>query len=813
MKGGTGYAEVAVNSPIAQRQTFSYAIASCTDLEIGKAVWAPFGSDILQGIVFEITDHPSVEQTREIAGYIDPAPELSPAQIVLARWISDYYLAPLFNAAALMLPPGFERKPVTFLQLSPQSRTLDTTSLTADERQLLHSIEEQEKVTLKIAEKSLGKKRARKVIEQLVRKNLVVKSRELERIKVKPKFMPYLRLAVEPELVRQEVKQLSRAPRQAALLELLISRRYLSLQEARRDVHCTPEVVKALEDKGLVIKEQVQVWRDPLLHRIFSPSIPPTLTASQEEALYQIQASLRQPKKDGASVFLLHGVTGSGKTEVYLRALAEAIALGKRGLVLVPEIALTPQTIERFASRFPGRVALLHSKLSLGEQFDEWQRIREGDFDVVIGPRGAIFAPQPALGIIVIDEEHEWTYKQQDQAPRYHAREVALKLAELTGAVVILGSATPDVESFYRAQHNKYRLLRLPERIAQHDGSALPEVEVIDMRQELREGNRSIFSRSLNKAIAETLTAKEQIILFLNRRGTATFIQCRNCGFVLKCRRCDLPLTLHATEEMIVCHQCNYRRAIPEICPECLSKRIKFLGIGTQRVEEEVARTFPEARLLRWDRDVTKGKYSHERILNKFLSHQADVLIGTQMIAKGLDLPSVTLVGIISADTILHFPDFRAGERTFQLISQVTGRAGRGSSPGRAIIQTYNPEHYAITAGAEHDYAALYRQEIDYRRQQENPPFSRLACLIYNHTNADSCQREVERVYHQLRQEIEAKDINYITLIGPSPLFFQKIRGRFRWQIILRGSDPTHLLDDLPLPQGWIVDIDPIGLL
>jgi len=532
----------------------------------------------------------------------------------------------------------------------------------------------------------------------------------------------------------------------------------------------------------------------------------------QEEALYRIQVSLRQQKKDGAPVFLLHGVTGSGKTEVYLRALAETISLGKRGIVLVPEIALTPQTIERFASRFPRQVAVLHSKLSLGEQFDEWQRIRDGAFNVVIGPRGAIFAPQPDLGLIIIDEEHEWTYKQQEQTPRHHAREVALKLAELTGAVVILGSATPDVESFYRAQTGSYQLLQLPQRITRNGEVPLPKIELVDMRQELKAGNRGIFSRSLSKAIVDTLAAKEQAILFLNRRGTATFVQCRNCGFVLRCPRCDLPLTYHATEEELICHQCNYKKVVPTICPECRSKRIKFLGIGTQRVEE-VAHILSGARTLRWDRDITKGKNSHERILSKFLAHEADILIGTQMIAKGLDIPLVTLVGIISADTILHFPDFRICERTFQLLSQVAGRAGRGSSPGQVIVQTYTPEHYAIAAAAKHDYAAFYQKEISYRRRHGNPPFNRLACLIYTHTNENVCRQEAKRLYYQLREERESKCMSDITLIGPSPRFFYKVRGRFRWQIILRGSNPTPLLADLSLPQGWVVDIDPISLL
>jgi primosomal protein N' (replication factor Y) len=809
-----GYAEVAVNSPVAQRRTFSYSILPSVDLKVGQAVLVPFGSKVLQGIVFELTDYPAVEETKEVAGVIDPLPVLSPVQIELARWISEHYLAPLFDTVALMLPPGFERKLVTLLHLSPESSTSAVNSLTPEQKQLLNRLRKEGRVTQRAVEKALGRKKARMVLSQLLQKGLVTKSQELERVKVKPKILPYLHLAVEAGVAQQEAKHLvNKAPRQAALLEFLASRRWPTpFEEAKREAHCALMTVKALEDKGLVFTERVQVLRDPLLHRIFSPTMPPTLTAAQEAAVYQIQASLRQPKKDSAAVFLLYGVTGSGKTEVYLHALAEAVALGKRGIVLVPEIALTPQTIERFASRFPYRVAILHSRLSLGEQFDEWQRIREGAFDVVIGPRGAIFAPQPDLGIIIIDEEHEWAYKQQEQSPRYHAREVALKLAELSGAVVVLGSATPDVESFYHAQTGRYELLQLPQRITRSGVSSLPEIELVDMRQELRAGNRSIFSRSLTKAIAETLAVGEQAILFLNRRGTYTFVQCRDCGFVLRCPRCDLPFTYHATEEMLVCHQCNYRKSVPIRCPTCRSKRIKFLGVGTQRVEEEVARIFPGTRLLRWDRDVTKGKNSHQRILDRFLAHQADILIGTQMIAKGLDLPEVTLVGIISADTVLHFPDFRAGERTFQLLSQVAGRAGRGSSPGRVIVQTYTPEHYAIAYGAKHDYVSLYHQEITFRQQYENPPFTRLASLIYTHPSADVCQREAGRVYHRLREKIDSEGMD-ITLIGPSPMFFQKVRGRFRWQIILRGSDPAHLLADLPLPQGWVVDIDPIGLL
>ena len=438
-----------------------------------------------------------------------------------------------------------------------------------------------------------------------------------------------------------------------------------------------------------------------------------------------------------AKPFLLYGVTGSGKTEIYLRALEKTVALGKRALVLVPEISLTPQTIDRFGSRFPNKVAVLHSRLSLGERFDEWWRIKEGEFDVVIGSRSAIFAPQPDLGLIVLDEEHDTAYKQADPAPRYHAREVALKLAQETGAVVVLGSATPDIGIYYRASRGEFQLLKLPKRIISNGDSPerrngspptlvreepqLPQVHVVDMKVELREGNRSIFSRALTDAMDTALSSKEQIILFINRRGAATFVQCQNCGYSPRCKSCEVGLTYHSSWERLVCHHCGYNATRPKTCQECGSERLSYLGLGTQKVEEEMFKAFPNARLLRWDRDVTGSKYSHEKILQKFLSHEADVLIGTQMIAKGLHMPRVTLVGVISADVGINLPDFRAGERVFQVLNQVAGRAGRGPLGGSVIVQTFNQHHYAIEAAARHDYAGFYKQELAYRRYPRLP--------------------------------------------------------------------------------------------
>jgi primosomal protein N' (replication factor Y) len=812
-----GYAEVSVNSPVARRRAFSYAIPSGLSVDVGQAVWVPFGDKLLQGIVLELTDYPSVEETREIAGIIEPRPLLSPSQVLLARWLSEHYLSPLFDAVSLMLPPRFERSAVTYISSPRSSLERDTSSLTPEQRDILELVRKQGKVSLKKLEKTLGNRQARLVISQLAVHGLVVKSYELEKVKVKPKLVPYLSLEIEPDEAWQEATKLHSkgAYKQASLLEFLSQTpQPVPLAKARKSAACSMSTVKALVSKGLVAFQQIEVKREPISYQGITTSQPLTLTAAQKSAFEAIKSSLAPVAKGQPSpaIFLLHGVTGSGKTEIYLQALAEAVRQGKRGIVLVPEIALTPQTIKQFASRFPHRVAVLHSSLSLGEQFDEWQRIRNEEFDVVIGSRSAIFAPQPDLGLIVIDEEHEWTYKQGDKSPRYHARDVAIKRAELTGAVVILGSATPDVETFYHAQRGDYRLLELPERVTPSEGSPLPRVEVVDLREELKAGNRSIFSHSLAQATTKAVADGKQVILFLNRRGTATFVQCRSCGFVLRCKRCDVALTYHSAENILICHQCNHRMPVPRACPRCSSHRIKFLGIGTQKLEQEASYAFPQARLLRWDSDTTKRKHSHQEILDRLRNHQCDILIGTQMIAKGLDLPLVTLIGVVNADTGLNLPDFRAGEKTFQVLSQVTGRAGRGTSGGRVLIQTYSPQHYAIQATAKQDYAFFYDQEIAYRRQLHNPPFTRLVRLTYSHPNRTLCQREAERMKRLLSEERDARGVANLSLIGPAPAFISRLRGRFRWQLILRGSEPSAFLSSIPIPQGWIVDVDPVGL-
>ena len=807
------YAEVAVNSPIARRRSFSYSIPSWLTVNVGQGVWVPFGSRTLQGIVVELTDYSSVENTREIENVISPEPLLSSYQVNLASWISDYYLSPLFDALSLMLPPGFERRLITYYKTTQV--VPDLSKCTSDQKQVLSYFKDRDQVGITEIQKKFGKTKAEKIVRQLVHQGLVLKHEEVEDVRVKPKFENHIVLIDKEGAIRQpgRLKQ-GGARAQSAVLEYLIEHDIPVLwSDLKNSVACQWATVKSLEKKGLIAINAVAVKRDPLAHLEIKPGVVPSLTFSQSEAWRIVQQGLHPDSSDMPKVFLLKGVTGSGKTEIYLRSLAEVIAQGRRGICLVPEIALTPQTIERFASRFPGRVAVLHSGLSLGQRFDEWNRIKNGECDVVIGPRSALFAPQPDLGLIIIDEEHEWTYKQTDKSPRYHTREAAIKLAGLCKATVILGSATPDVESYYRAQQKEFTLVELEERVTPRGIVPLPDIEVVNLADELKAKNYSLFSRSLKTAITETLSRHEQIILFLNHRGMAAFLQCRDCGFVPVCRRCMAALTYHSNTRKLVCHHCHYSVEPPVICPVCGSRRIRYAGIGTQKVEEETRRYFPTARVLRLDMDAVTRQGDYEKILTRFKNHNADVLIGTQMVAKGLDLPLVTLAGVITADIGLNLPDFRASERTFQLSCQIAGRAGRGFTPGRVILQTYCPEHYAITSASNHDYQGFYLHELEYRRQFSYPPFSHLARLLYIHTNEEVCKRETERMKLLLGAEKDRRGIPFLRIIGPVPSFIPRIRGRYQWQIVLCGHELSSFLDGITFPNGWILDIDPISVL
>ena len=582
----------------------------------------------------------------------------------------------------------------------------------------------------------------------------------------------------------------------------------------------TREAIAALEAAGVVRVEEELDRRDPLREIDIGRRVPPELIAEQRAAAERIRAAI--DRADGTR-FLLQGVTGSGKTEVYLDALDHAVAAGRRGIVLVPEIALTPQTVRRFTERFPGRVGVLHSGLALGEAFDEWHRVAAGAYDVVIGSRSAVFAPQPDLALIVFDESHEWTYKQHDPAPRYDSRTVAARLAEHTGAAVVYGTATPDAEHWYAASDARSEIERLdlPRRVRvvpQPTGpplampwADLPEVEVVDMR-----GERSLFSPALVAALAETLDRDEQALLLLNRRGRSAFLLCPS-GHSPTCPACDVAFTLHdplgeispsvPPRGRLVCHQCNRSRPAPLACLEC-GLRLARTRAGTQEVEREVKFHFVTARVLRWDRDTARNADQHAEHLRRFAAHEADVLVGTQMVAKGLDLPLVTLVGVVLADYSLREGDFRAGERTVQLLEQVAGRAGRAARNGRVIIQTLRPEDPAIQAAADHDVDGFFEAELPRRSRLGFPPFRRLARLVVAHEHGDYAREEAARLARELLRRAAA--LPNADVRGPSPPSIARLRGRYRWQILLLAPDPAELLGGLDLSPAWSIDIDPV---
>lgn len=603
-------------------------------------------------------------------------------------------------------------------------------------------------------------------------------------------------------LLDPDPKLSPRATAQRRIVEALKCKEFLYAADLVKQTGASYQALSALAEKGIINISEAQIERRAEWDEIqFHP--PPTLTAAQSQAC---QGILEEMTLDRRPV-LLHGVTGSGKTEVYLQVIGEVLGRGKEALVLVPEIALTPQTVSRFGSRFGDYIAVLHSGLSDGERHDEWWRIFRGEAKVVIGARSAVFAPLRNLGLIVIDEEHEGTYKQSEGSVRYHTRAVAEKRAELVGAQLVLGSATPAVESYHKAVSGQYRLLTLPDRV---ENRPLPDVELVDMRSEFEQGNRSILSNSLRGALEGVLARGEQAIILLNRRGFSSFVLCRECGHVMECENCSVSLTYHQTDQKLHCHYCTARHDLPKKCPKCASPYLRQFGVGTEQVQAYLREQFPEARVSRMDADTTGRKGAHRAILKKVATRQTDILIGTQMVAKGLDFPYVTLVGVLSADLTLNLPDIRSSERTFQLLTQVAGRAGRGTLPGRVVIQCYDPGHFAIEAAQNHDYLAFFRQEISFRRQMDYPPFAQLLRIILT-----GPEKETAEHAHKVATYLRTKGVGRDQLFGPSPAPISKIKGRHRWQVIVKG-DLGHLFAELPLAPSDVyvaIDVDPLFLL
>jgi primosomal protein N' (replication factor Y) len=664
----------------------------------------------------------------------------------------------------------------------------------------------------------------RKTASYLVRKGLLASQSMLPPARVRSKYVKTAQLAVPPEAAEAALDDLGKAVstqtrRKKALLFLMQVKDAVNVSWVYAESGCNLPDLQELEERGLIRLFETEIFRDPLVETGKQADKYPgkqveELTPEQASALQEINRAIssletRQP-------FLLQGVTGSGKTEIYLRATEEVIKRGKQAIILVPEIALTPQTVYRFLSRFPGQVGLVHSKLSEGERYDTWRRARAGSLKVIIGARSALFSPLPNIGLIVADECHDSSYYQADP-PFYHAVTAAQTYARLAGAVCVLGSATPTVEQRYQAEgivDRGTKRLELPRRIFE---SGLPPVQVVDMRDELKAGQRGIFSRFLLKELESTLERGEQAILFLNRRGTATYIFCRDCGHVLRCPNCETPLTLHVEEkERLLCHHCGYERGKPRACPACGGNQIREYGLGSERVEAELSALFPHVRPLRWDWETTREKHSHEMILTHFAAHRADVLIGTQMLAKGLDLPLVTLVGIVLADVGLYLPDPFAGERVFQVLTQVAGRAGRSERGGKVILQTFDPANQVIQSAAGHDVNGFYQYELEQRKRLGYPPFSRLVRLEYRHQDAATAQEQAHKLATKLTELLTTGHWKLTTVIGPVPSFFARLGGYYRWQIILRGPDPLSVLREdtvTRLLTDWRVEVDPISLL
>ncbi|MFC5532343.1 primosomal protein N' [Cohnella yongneupensis] len=802
-------------------RTFDYSIPPQLDgwVEIGSRVAVPFGGRALQGIVTAFAADAEVEaaKVKPIAELMDAMPPLSAELVQLGEWISKRWLCPLTIALQAMLPAALKGKAEKYV--FPAIGAHWTEEETARSGGLLLALGRGE--PLKLASLLQQYPDQGEQLKLWMRQGRLEERQRVEnRMSVKTMQTVF---APDADKLRQAMAELpARARKQHEVLAYLADNpEPIAVERLAEALGTTSSTIRALADRGLIEVRAVTEDRDPYANRHFPPSVPMTLTPAQAEAIAPIIDAL--DSRDHRA-FLLHGVTGSGKTELYLQSIDRCLSSGREAIVLVPEISLTPQMVERFKSRFGAKVAVLHSRLSNGERYDEWRKIREGRAQVAVGARSAIFAPFERIGLIVIDEEHETSYK-QEESPKYHARDVAIERARLNGAVVVLGSATPSLETYAASKRGiEMGYISLPQRVADRP---LPGVRLVDMREELKLGNRAMFSRALHEAIVSRLEKKEQMVLLLNRRGYATFVMCRSCGYTATCPHCEIALTYHRGAQTMRCHYCGYAEVEPKTCPSCESPHIRYFGTGTQKVEESLAETFPGIRVIRMDVDTTTEKGSHERWLTEFKERKADVLLGTQMVAKGLDFPYVTLVGVLAADAALRLPDFRASERTFQLLTQVAGRAGRHELPGEVIIQTYDPEHPSITSVQGHHYEGFVRQELKLRHVFGYPPYGRLIGVTLSHESVPMLLSAGQRLATRVRELATAERIgsdfaggngDALEILGPvaSPIARLKDRYRFQCMVKYRGDvDASRLvaqalreLEEAVKKNGLIVSVD-----
>lgn len=800
------YCDVSLPVPIDRAFTYELPLTLRHSAQVGARVWVPFKSRRLTGVVLQMHNDPPEQEVREVLSLIDEDPVLDSDLLKLAHWIAEYYCAPLGEVLKGMLPLGGEMRRTQQYSLTTLgrdlARQLSVTPVKDTAVSVLTLLEERPRSAEYLSTKVEG---ARGALRGLMKRGWVIAEAQQQE-----------RDPWRASSDRLQVEFLRRADPEAKLKKS--QRELLAFLELHPGQHNLAELAetlkKASEDaRALARRELVRLEVEYLPAPSGFERPVPVLNPHQQEALHAIRAAI---EAGAFETFLLQGVTGSGKTEVYLRAIEAALPLGKNALLLVPEIALTPAVAGQFFHRFGKQVAILHSAFGDAERAEQWRRIRNGQARVVVGTRSGVFAPVQNLGLVIVDEEHDGSYKQQD-TPRYHGRDVALVRAKESGAVAVLGSATPSIETRFNSESGKYRLLRLPERIARRP---MPEVQIVDMRTEFLETKKqATFSRKLLEEMRQRLGQGEQTMLLLNRRGFSSFMVCRACGERLQCENCSVVLTHHRRDRRMLCHYCGYAEKIPAECPKCGSDYIQFLGVGSERIEDELHQHLPAARIARLDRDTASGKGAFEHILQSFRNGEIDILVGTQMIAKGHDIPNVTLVGVVLADIGLSIPDFRAGERSFQLLTQAAGRAGRGETPGRVIVQTLNPDHYAVRFAAQQDYEGFYQKEIEFRKWLRYPPFSALANVLVRAEKQEEALRLAAQLGRLLMPPPEG-----VRVMGPAEAPVLRLKNEFRYQILLKAAKRSVLrqvltdLRHLAQQEKWnttalVIDVDPISIV
>lgn len=805
--------------PISVDKPFTYAVpeAHRAAIALGMRVLAPWRNAQKTGYVVGLHETCALENVKPLHHILDETPLFTPEMLRLAKWLAEYYCCGWGEALQCAVPAGVNLVRKITYTLLPDA--IHAGRFTDIQKAVIAELYKRGPLTEGQLAKAVGKKGLSSALAALSRRNVLLAEEEAPQAGVSIHTISWIELVEENVPPQEVLAQLQRrSPRQAAVyLDLLHyePERPTSQLYERHRIDAT--ALRALEKKGLVRWTEREALRIPQIDADRNSAIKLTLNGEQQSAFNAMTAAM---DAGTFQTFLLKGITGSGKTEVYLQAIEHALASGKTAIILVPEISLTPQTVGRFKARFAEDIAVLHSGLGKGERYDEWRRAQRGEVRIVVGARSAVFAPLRNLGIIVVDEEHDTSYK-QGETPRYHARDVAIMRAHLSRAVCVLGSATPSVESFYNSERGKSIRLDLKKRAA---NALLPTVRIVDMREEAKEvGAAAILSRALEAAVAERIDAREQVILMLNRRGFSPFVLCPACGWVAECTDCNVTLTFHQKGGYLLCHYCNGQQPLAQQCGECGNRSLQYIGHGTQKVEEYLQRAFPEARVERMDADTTAGKGGHAQILGRFANQEIDILVGTQMIAKGHDYPGVTLVGVINGDTGLGVCDFRAAENTFQLLTQVSGRAGRGAKPGDVYIQTFRPKHYAIQCAAAHDYAAFYEREIAERRKAGYPPLRRMANLLVEGEDPLHVERAALLAGRIAREQIETLGLSRIQVLGPAPASVKRVQKKYRWNVALLSNSVKNVnavtraaravFESGGAPPGTTlkVDLDPYG--